>query len=98
MTMINELIIQAAMIKEIFAVANRLANAQFEYNTAQLFQKTASLENVETEIKNFRQTITASQLPKPQKNELIGFSDTELCSFASALTITFMSQEIKILD
>lgn len=98
MTMINDLIAQAAAIKEIFAVANRLANAQFEYNTAQLFQKPASLENVETEIKSFRQTIAASQLPKPQKNELIGFSDAELCSFASALTITFMSQEIKILD
>lgn len=98
MKMINNLIAQAATMKEIIAVANQLANAQFEYNSAKIFRKVGNLENIKTEIKKFRKTIYVSLLEQTQKNELAGFSDTDLCLFASTLTITFINQEIKILE
>ncbi len=96
--MINHLIAQAATMKEIIAAANGLANAQFEFNSADLFQKKVGIEKIEAEIKNFRKTINSSSLEQAQKNELAGLSNIDLCSFASVLTIRFINQEIKILE
>lgn len=98
MKMINDLLTQASTVKEVILTANGLANAQFEYNLANIFQRKAGTQNIKTEIENFRKVINSSLLEKSKKNELIALSSFDLCSFASNLTVAFMKREIKILE